>query len=666
VAGARAHRTITFAALLLAAAVATISRPALCQSPLTTRINLTPSGAQANLPSGDPRITGNGRFIVYESSATNLVPSDTNFAEDVFVYDALTGTTVRASVDSTGTQANGNSELPTVSNDGRFVVFQSLASNLVTGDTNGARDIFVRDMVGGTTSRISVDSAGTQSNGDSYRPRISADGRFVVFESLASNLVAGDANGVRDVFMRDLVMGTTTLVSVDSSGNQGNGSSENGSISADGRFVVFESFASNLVPNDTNGVWDVFLHDNLTGTTTRVSVSSLGTQGDQDSANAAISPSGLLVAFCSIATNLVDGDTNGVYDVFVRDLAAAKTTRISVNSHGDQANDGSFDPAISGDDRFVSFDSSATNLVDGDTNGWPDVFVRDLVSNSTVRVSVTTGGAQTVAQSSNPSISDDGRFITFISYGNLVPDDTNGASDIYVRDQSATGLTILCDPGSAGVMACPCANPPSGSGRGCNNSSATGGAALAGSGVAYLSMDSLVFATSGEKPTATSIVLQDNALIAGGLVFGQGVRCVGGSLKRLYTKSASGGSITAPQGGDPSVSARSAALGDVISAGQSRWYLVYYRDPIVLGGCASSSTFNATQTARIDWSLCRSNGHLLLARKVVIQRAVASHKRVGSLSPSARQRSSYPTSRGVPLSRRLSFFLSTRSGGSRR
>jgi hypothetical protein len=126
---------------------------------------------------------------------------------------------------------------------------------------------------------------------------------------------------------------------------------------------------------------------------------------------------------------------------------------------------------------------------------------------------------------------------------------------------------------------------------------------LAASGAAYLSMDTLVFVTSAEKPTATSIVMQGSALAASGVTFGQGVRCVGGTLKRLYTKAASGGSITAPQAGDASVSARSTALGDAISAGQSRWYLVYYRDPNVLGGCPASSTFNATQTARIDWSL---------------------------------------------------------------
>jgi hypothetical protein len=209
------------------------------------------------------------------------------------------------------------------------------------------------------------------------------------------------------------------------------------------------------------------------------------------------------------------------------------------------------------------------------------------------------------------SISAAGRFVSFRSTSNnLVSGDTNGHQDVFVRDRSATGFTSLCDPGFAGVIACPCANPASGPGRGCDNSSNTGGAILSASGIAYLSTDSLVLATAGEKPTATSIVMQGNALLANDLVFGQGVRCAGGSLKRLYTKTASGGSITAPDFGvgDPTVSSRSAALGDVIQAGESRWYLVYYRDPIVLGGCLASSTFNATQTARIDWSLYRASG----------------------------------------------------------
>jgi hypothetical protein len=202
-------------------------------------------------------------------------------------------------------------------------------------------------------------------------------------------------------------------------------------------------------------------------------------------------------------------------------------------------------------------------------------------------------------------VSADGRFVAFeSSASNLVSGDFNNYDDIFLRDRFASGFTSLCDPGSGGVLACPCSNPPSGPGRGCDNSSSTGGASLAASGDAYLAVDSLVFTTSGEKPTATSILLQGTASPAAGVVYGQGVRCVGGALKRLFTKTASGGGITVPDfgGGDPSVSARSAAKGDTISPGQSRWYLVYYRDPTVLGGCPASSTFNATQTGQTTWS----------------------------------------------------------------
>ncbi|MBK7641439.1 MAG: hypothetical protein IPJ19_00070 [Planctomycetes bacterium] len=166
-----------------------------------------------------------------------------------------------------------------------------------------------------------------------------------------------------------------------------------------------------------------------------------------------------------------------------------------------------------------------------------------------------------------------------------------------------TGVSYLCDPGSVGVTACPCGNPASGSGRGCDNSSATGGASVTGAGSNALATPTLVFTTAGEKPTATTIFLQGSASNAAGLVFGQGVRCATGVLKRLYTRTASGGSVTVPNfgAGDLDIPARSAALGDPISAGQSRWYLAYYRDPIVLGGCAATSTYNCTNTAEVPW-----------------------------------------------------------------
>jgi hypothetical protein len=575
------------------------------------RIDQGPSGVQTNLASWSPRINGDGRYIVYMSWATNLVASDTNFASDIFFYDVRAASTVRVSVDSVGAQANGDSDFPDVSSDGNLVVFQSAASNLVAGDTNGQTDIFLRNMSAGTTTRISVDSTGAEANNFSFQPRISADGRFVVFESAASNLVPGDTNGAWDVFVRDLTANVTTRVSVDSFGVEGNGTSGAPSISADGRYVLFESTASNLVPGDTNGASDVFLHDNFTGVTSRVSVGDVGQQGNGDSLISTISPSGRLVAFSSAANNLVAGDTNGDYDVFVRDLVAGTTTRVSTNSSGGQAiygniDPGSFYPAISGNDRYVAFDSGASNLVAVDVNPWPDVFVKDLQTGVTNMVSISTSGGQGSfpSQSGTSSITDDGRFVVFYSYLDLVPNDTNNMTDIYVRDRNATGFTSLCDPGVAGVNGCPCANAPSGSGRGCDNSAGTGGASLAASGLAYLSTDTVVFTTSGEKPTATSVLLQGTTIVSSGATYGQGVRCVGGTLKRLFTKSASGGSITAPNfgGGDPTISARSAAKGNVISAGSSRWYLVFYRDPTVLGGCPAASTFNATQTGRIDWS----------------------------------------------------------------
>lgn len=164
-----------------------------------------------------------------------------------------------------------------------------------------------------------------------------------------------------------------------------------------------------------------------------------------------------------------------------------------------------------------------------------------------------------------------------------------------------TGTYVsYCDAGVGGTLACPCGNPPSGAGKGCENSASTGGAVIAASGAASLGGDTLVFTTAGEKPTAYSIVLQATAASSGSQ-FGQGVRCITGSLKRLYVKAASGGSITAPQGGDASVSARSAALGDAIASGTHRYYLVYYRDPVVLGGCAANLTFNATQSLDLLW-----------------------------------------------------------------
>jgi Tol biopolymer transport system component len=233
-----------------------------------TRVSVDSAGNQANSGSSNPFISADGRFVAFTSDASNIVPGDTNSNREIFVRDTLTNTTTRVSVDSAGNQTFSDSYNPSMSADGRFVAFYSGASNLIPGDTNRRLDVFVRDRLTNTTTRVSLDSAGNQADGDSHYPSISADGRFVAFQSDASNIVPGDTNKRNDIFVRDTLTNTTTRVSVDSAGNQTNSNSYSTSISADGRFVAFESSASNIVPGDTNNKDDIFVRDTLTITTT--------------------------------------------------------------------------------------------------------------------------------------------------------------------------------------------------------------------------------------------------------------------------------------------------------------------------------------------------------------------------------------------------------------
>ena len=320
-----------------------------------------------------------------------------------------------------GAQGNGDSDLGfALSQTGQFVAFSSGASNLVAGDTNGVYDVFLFDRQTGTTTRVSVGLGvpPLQADGDSTFPSISADGRYVAFESLAENLVGPgqDTNLKSDIFVRDRTLAVTERASVALAGfpTQPDGDSFNPSISADGRYVVFYSFATNLVAGDTNGATDVFLYDRTLATTTRVSVGPGGVQGNDNSVvfGQAVSNDGTRVAFESAATNLVAGDTNGVKDVFVRDRTAGTTTRVSVDNTGAQANGESRVSAISGNGRYVVFESDATNLVANDNNGVTDIFVRDLTAGTTTRVSVDNTGAQANGASfalGSTTISDDGR-----------------------------------------------------------------------------------------------------------------------------------------------------------------------------------------------------------------------------------------------------------------
>ncbi|MCY2987716.1 MAG: Ig-like domain-containing protein, partial [Planctomycetota bacterium] len=385
-----------------------------------------------NNTSSLPSISADGRYVAFQSNASDLVSGDTNGVSDIFVRDTLSNTTSRVSLDTAGTQANSDSDWPSISADGRYVAFSSDASNLVSGDTNGTPDIFVRDTLSNITSRVSVDTAGTQANSYSDWPSISDDGRYVAFSSTASNLVSDDTNGTSDIFVRDTLSNTTTRVSVDSAGIQANSQSYEPSISADGRYVAFTSWASNLVSGDTNGMYEVFVRDTLSNTTSRVNLDTAGNQADRESGWPSISADGRYVAFASTASNLVSGDTNGLFDIFVRDTLSNTTTRVSLDTAGTQANILSTLSSLSADGRYVAFQSGASNLVSGDTNATWDIFVRDTLSNTTTRISLDTAGNQANSDSSWPSISADGRYVAFQSdASNLVSGDTNGYSDVF-------------------------------------------------------------------------------------------------------------------------------------------------------------------------------------------------------------------------------------------
>ena len=340
-----------------------------------------------------------------------------------------------------GSSGNGLSFRASVSADGTRAAFFSYATNLVAGDTNGLSDVFLRDRRTATTTLISRSVDGGPSNGHAYGPMVTRDGRHVVFESTASNLVPGDEGDTSDIFVHDVQTGATTLVSRGLDGEPSNGSSWFGVPSPDGTVVAFWSAASNLVPGDGNGGWDVFVHDLRARSTERVSLDSAGGQAQHwfffPECYPAVSAGGAQVAFCSEA-ELTDDDVNGSRDVYVRDRAAGVTTLESAGKGGVASNGWSSHPSITPDGRFVSFWSAASNLVPGDANGQWDVFVRDRDTNETERISVASDGLEGTALSdaNSQALSDDGRYVAFESLsGELRGSEDSSRSFVYIHDR---------------------------------------------------------------------------------------------------------------------------------------------------------------------------------------------------------------------------------------
>ncbi|MCP5175584.1 MAG: PD40 domain-containing protein [Moraxellaceae bacterium] len=347
---------------------------------ILTRVNTSINGDQANGESYSG--WGNSWFandnkIIFESSASNLVENDTNNAFDIFIKDLNTGVVTRVSTDVNGGQLNGDSRLGTISANGNKIAFSSKASNLIVGDMNGNQeDIFVKDLTTGEVTLINTDVDGVQASGGYYHMRLSADGNKVTFHSYLNNLVIGDNNHSVDAFVKDLNTGVIIRVSTNSQGQEANTDSYNPVLSADGSKVVFFSGADNLVAGDTNLTGDVFVKDLMTGFTTLVSLTKEGEEGNGLSYNPEISADGKQVVFWSQASNLVANDTNGQDDIFVKYVTTGEIARVSTSSDGSQANGVSIYATLSG--NKVAFLSSADNLVAGDTNSAADVFIKDL------------------------------------------------------------------------------------------------------------------------------------------------------------------------------------------------------------------------------------------------------------------------------------------------
>lgn len=335
------------------------------------------TGAPANGASTAVDISADGRYVAFTSEASNLVPADLNGHSDVFRYDAVAdGIELVSRKGLTGAQGNGVSDVPTISRDGDLVAFTSESTNLVGNDSNNRSDVFVRDMSAGSTTRVSTDSNGKQSNGDSFQAAISPNGSVVAFSTTATNLSKVDSSRTNDVYVKVLASGKTSIVSVRTDGVRGSTDSFLEDVSNSGRFVALQSYSA-LVKNDTNNAGDVFLRDRTAGTTIRVSKDG-STQANDQSFGAAISDDGAWIVFQTWATNLVPGpDGNGsLTDVLEFEVATGDLTRISRDMEGGWPEAASYDTALSGNGLRTCFASAAADLVAGDTNGVDDVVCR--------------------------------------------------------------------------------------------------------------------------------------------------------------------------------------------------------------------------------------------------------------------------------------------------
>ena len=417
-----------FVALLSALALLISARASDAAIDGNAWVSLDGKGNQYNLASGaysyPPSPSDDGALVALESLAPLDFDLDKNGLTDVFVRNTVDFATGLVSANPDGVAGNGRSYGPTMSGDGNFVAFESLASDLVADDTNNAADILLRDRVEGITVRVSGPSGGN-ADGPSYRAAISHDGGWVAFCSRATNLTEGDANGLADVFLWERATGAITRIEVAGSADSASDGCLRVAVSGDAGVIAFSAV--------TGGSAGVFVHERATGSTTRLDPEANGPSG---TGGMAVSGDGNTVVFDSVADNLIAEDTNRSRDVFAYDRAAATTSRVSVRTSGSQlpGNSGDSGVSVDGDGRYVVFGSTARGVVPGDSNGREDVFRRDLTEGETAIVSINISGQSANNSSYSPAINADGSVVAFTSMAaNLVGGDGNRQPDVFIR-----------------------------------------------------------------------------------------------------------------------------------------------------------------------------------------------------------------------------------------
>lgn len=392
------------------------------------------SGTLGNNTSDSPAMTPDTRYVVFSTASTNLVEGDANGMRDIFRKDIQTGELARCSLTSAAVEPNQHCYAPAISGDGRYVIFRTTASNLVPDDTNTVDDIFCKDMASGDLTRVSTDSTGAQANGKSDYPCINGDGSYIAFASWATNLVAGGTTGTQ-IFRKDRVSGEVEIVSESGAGTLGNGNCSSPRISSSGRYIAFGSAATNLVPGDVNARYDVFRKDMDTGAVLLCSCTQSDFQGDYDSSEPSMSTDGRYVTFTTIS-KLLAADVNDSADTYRKDLTTGLLAACSTSPAGAYVSGITTYSAISDDGRYVAFRANTLQLAGSSSSHTWSVYLKDMQTGRVLHCAnsaTNTGG--TTSGSHAPCISADGRYVAFSSSSDdLVPGDTNARSDIFRKE----------------------------------------------------------------------------------------------------------------------------------------------------------------------------------------------------------------------------------------